>query len=36
VRILEQEQDRFLTRETLELIEQCRERAATLLCGVER
>ncbi|MFZ0102117.1 MAG: hypothetical protein WAL49_07500, partial [Pseudolabrys sp.] len=36
MRILEQEQDRFLTRETFELVEQCGEGAATLLCGVGR
>jgi hypothetical protein len=36
VRILEQEQDRFLTREILELVEQSRKRAAALLRRVER
>ena len=35
MRILEQEQDRFLTREILELVEQSRERATALLCRVE-
>ena len=34
MRIFEQEQDRLLTREILELIEQRRERAAALLCGI--
>src|SRR5262249_58325479 len=33
VRILEREQDRLPARETLELIEQCRERPAALLRG---
>ena len=36
VRVLEQEQDRLLSGETLELIEQCRERPAALLRGAER
>ena len=34
--VLEQEQDRLLAGETLELIEQCRERPAALLRGAER
>jgi hypothetical protein len=36
VRVLEREQDRLAAGEALELIEQCRERAATLLRGAER
>src|SRR6266478_7870644 len=36
MRVLEREQDRLLAGETLELIEQCRERAAALLRGAER
>ena len=36
MRIFEQEQDRFLTREILELIEQRRQRAAALLGRAER
>ena len=36
MRILEREQDRLLSGETLELIEQCRERPATLLRWAER
>ena len=34
--VLAQEQDRLLAGETLELIEQCRERPAALLNGAER
>ena len=34
--VLEQQQDRLLAGETLELIEQCRERPAALLRGAER
>jgi len=33
VHILEREQDRLPAGETLELIEQCRKRSATLLRG---
>jgi hypothetical protein len=36
VRILEREQDRLPAGETLELIEQCRQRQAALLRGIER
>src|SRR5207245_8273456 len=36
VRVLEREQDRLPAGETLELIEQCRERPAALLRGAER
>src|SRR5262245_54237731 len=36
MRVLEREQDRLLAGETLELIEQCRERPAALLRGAER
>src|SRR5262249_37760817 len=36
LRILEREQDRLLAGETLELIEQCRQRSAALLRGAER
>jgi len=36
VRVLEREQDRPPAGETLELIEQCRERPASLLHGAER
>src|SRR5262249_24790350 len=36
VRILKHEQDRLPASETLELIEQSRERPAALLCGAER
>src|SRR5205807_7759794 len=36
VRVLEEKQDRLPPRETLELIEQCRERPAALLRGAER
>ena len=36
MRVLEQEQDRFLTREPFKLIEECRQRAAKLLRGTER
>jgi hypothetical protein len=36
VRILEREQDRLPPGEILELIEQCRERAAALLRRAER
>ena len=36
MRVLEQEQDRLLAGETLELIEQCRKRSAALLRGAER
>src|SRR5262249_57055985 len=34
--VLEREQDRLPAGETLELIEQCRQRAAALLCRAER
>src|SRR5260370_2797834 len=36
MRVLEREQDRVLAGETLELIEQCRQRSAALLRGAER
>src|SRR5258707_7569118 len=36
MRVLEREQDRLLAGETLELIEQCRQRSAALLRGAER
>src|SRR5262245_9773965 len=36
MRVLQQEQDRLPPGETLELIEQCRERPAALLRGAER
>ena len=36
MRVFEQQQDRLLARETLELIEQCRERPAALLRRAER
>jgi len=36
VRVLKQEQDRLLAGESLESIEQCRERPAALLRGAER
>ena len=36
VRVLEQDQDRLLAGECLELVEQCRERPAALLHGTER
>src|SRR6266481_1481876 len=36
MRVLEREQDRLLAGETLELIEQCRQRAAAMLRGGER
>src|SRR5262249_56780920 len=36
MRVLEREQDRLPAGETLELIEQCRQRAAALLCRAER
>src|SRR6266705_6005149 len=35
MRVLEREQDRLLAGETLELIEQCRQRSAALLRGAE-
>src|SRR6516165_4443462 len=36
MRVLEREQDRLLAGETLELIEQCRQRSAAMLRGAER
>src|SRR5258706_13010799 len=36
MRVLEREQDRVLAGETLELIEQCRQRSAALLRGAKR
>src|SRR6266481_4530896 len=36
MRVLKREQDRLLAGETLELIEQCRQRPAALLRGAER
>ena len=36
LRILEREQNRLPASETLELIEQCRERPAAMLRGAER
>ena len=36
VRVLEEEQDRLLPRETFDLIEQCRDRLPALLRGAER